>query len=103
MSHSPEMRLMASSTSLKIVRIAFYTVKQLNVVTGFHARDKVNVDISINIGQEQMAAFEYGWPTRFNIIPTKNVTLITSTKKSIKLDGKAVYYTELMYTRVICL
>ena len=54
--------------------------------------DKVNVDISIKIGREQMAAFEYGWPTRLNITLTKNVTSITSTKK-------AVYDTELMYTR----
>ncbi len=71
----------------------------LNVVTGCHATDKVNVDTSIEIGREQMAAFESGWPTRFNITLTKNVTLITSTKKSIKQDGKAVHDTELMYTR----
>ena len=71
----------------------------LNVVTGCHATDNVNVDISIKIGREQMAAFESGWPTRFNITLTKNVTLITSTKKSIKQGGKAVHDTELMYTR----
>ena len=46
-----------------------------------------------------MAAFESGWPTSFNITLTKNVTLITSTKKNINLDGKAVYDTELMYIR----
>ena len=57
------------------------------------------MDISIKIGREQMVAFEFRWPTRFNITLTKNVTLITSTKKSIKQEGKAVYGTELMYTR----
>ena len=29
--------------------------------------------------------------------------MMTSAKKSIKLDGKPVYDTELIYTRVICL
>ena len=50
-----------------------------------------------------MAEFEYGWPTSFNKTPNKNVALMNSTKKSIKLDGKPVYDTELIYTRVICL
>lgn len=50
-----------------------------------------------------MAEFESGWPTSFNKTLTKKVTLMTSTKKSIKLDGRPVYDTELIYTRVICL
>ena len=37
-----------------------------------------------------------------NTLP-KNVALMTSNKKSIELDGKPVYDTELIYTRVICL
>ena len=75
----------------------------LNVVTGLHATDKVNADESIKIGREQMTEFESGWPTSFNKTLTKNVTMMTSAKKSIKLDGKPVYDTELIYTRVICL
>ena len=50
-----------------------------------------------------MAECESGWPTSFNKIPNKNVALMISTKKSIKLDGMPVYDTELTYTRVICL
>ena len=46
---------------------------------------------------------ESGWPTSFNKTPNKNVALMISTKKSIKLDGMPVYDTELIYTRVICL
>ena len=75
----------------------------LNVVTGLHATDKVNADESIKIGPEQMTEFESGRPTSFNKTLTKNVTMMTSAKKSIKLDGKPVYDTELIYTRVICL
>ena len=50
-----------------------------------------------------MTEFESGWPTSFNKTLTKNVTMMTSAKKSIKLEGKPVYDTELIYTRVICL
>ena len=75
----------------------------LNVITGLHATDKVNADESIKIGREQMTEFESGWPTSFNKTLTKNVTMMTSAKKSIKFDGKPVYDTELIYTRVICL
>ena len=50
-----------------------------------------------------MAEFESGLPTSFNKTPNKNVTFMMSTKKSIKLDGKSVYDTELIYTRVICI
>ncbi len=62
----------------------------LNVVTGLHVTDKFNADEYIK--------FESGWPTSFNKTPIKNVTLMISTKKSIKLDGKPVYDTELIYT-----
>ena len=60
-----------------------------NVVTGPHAT--VNEDEYINIGREQMAERESGWPTSFNKTLTKNVALMTSIKKSIKLDEKPVY------------
>ena len=50
-----------------------------------------------------MAEFESGWPTSCNKTPKKNVALMISTKKIIKLDGKPVYDTELIYIRVICL
>ena len=75
----------------------------LNVVTGLHATDKVNADEYIKIGREQMTEFESGWPTSFNKTLNNNVTMMTSAKKSITLDGKPVYDTELIYTRVICL
>ena len=61
------------------------------------------MDESINIGREQMTKSIPGWPHSFNKTLTKNVTFMTSTKKSIKLDGKPLYETELVYTRVICL
>ena len=39
-------------------RLTRKTPRLLNVVTGIDATDKVNVDISIKIGREQMAEFE---------------------------------------------
>lgn len=75
----------------------------LNIVTGLHATEKVNVDESLKIGRQQMIEFESGWPTSFNKTLTNKVTLMPSTKKTIKLNGKPVYDMELIYTRVICL
>ena len=63
----------------------------LDVVTGLHATDKVNADESIKMGLEQMAEFEFGWATIFNMTLTKNAALMTSAKKSIKMDRKSVY------------
>ena len=60
----------------------------LNDITGPHAT--VNVDEDINIGREQMSELESGWPTSFNKTLTNNVALVTSTKNSLKLDGKPV-------------
>ena len=73
----------------------------LNVVTDLHATDKVNANESIKIEREHYGRIESGWPTSFNKTPNKNVALMISTKKSIKLDGKPVYDTELINTRVI--
>ena len=73
----------------------------LNVVAGPHAT--VNEDESINIEREHMSELESGWPTSFNKTLTKNVALMTSTKKSIKLDGKPVYDKELVFTRAMCI
>ena len=70
----------------------------LNVVTGHHAT--VN-DECINIGREQEAVFESGWTTSFSKTLVKYVALMTSTKKGIRLEGKPVYDTKCIYTRVI--
>ena len=61
------------------------------------------MDESVTIGRERMTKIISGRPPSFNKTLTNNVIFMTSTKKSIKLDGKPVYDTELIYTRVICL
>ena len=76
----------------------------LNVVTGLHVTDKVNAVMRMNLSrlnENIMAECESGWPTSFNKTPNKNVALMISTTKSIKLDGMPVYDTEVMYTRVM--
>lgn len=75
----------------------------MNIVTGLHTTRKVNVDNAVEFGKEQMVEFEAGWPKSFNKTLTKKVTTMAVTKKDINLDGKPVYDTELIYTRVICL
>ena len=55
------------------------------------------------LNENIMAECESGRPTSFNKTPNKNVALMISTTKSIKLDGMTVYDTELIYTRVICI
>ena len=75
----------------------------LNIVTGLHTTDKVNVDGALEIGKQQMVEFEAGWPKSFNKTITKKVITMASTRNKINLDGKPLYDTELIYTRVICL
>ena len=75
----------------------------LSIVTGLHTTDKGNVDESVEIGRQQLVEFESGWPKSFNKTLSKKVITMASIKKNIKLDGKQVYDTELVYTRVICL
>ncbi len=65
-----------------------------------HPPDNVNTDESIKIGLEHMAELEI-WMANKTL--NKNLALMTSTNKIIKLDGKPVYDTELIYTRVICI
>ena len=75
----------------------------LNVVTGLHATDQVNA-CGESIKNGHITEFESGWPTSFNKTLTNNVTLMTTTKKDIKLEGKPVHGTDLIFTRVvICL
>lgn len=75
----------------------------VNVVTGSHTAEKVNVDQSVSIGKNQMAEFESGWPESFNKTLSKKVTTMTVTRKNIKVDETPIYETELIYSRVICM
>ena len=59
----------------------------LNIVTGLHTTDKVNVDESVEIGRQQLVEFESGWPKSVNKTLSKKVITMASIKKNIKLDG----------------
>ena len=63
----------------------------LNIVTGLHTTDKVNVDESVEIGRQQLVEFESGWPKSFKKTLSKKVVTMASIKKNIRLDGKQVY------------
>ena len=73
----------------------------LNIANGLVSDNNVNADSSLEIGQQQMAEFESGWPASFHGTLKKKVTTMTSNKKSIKIDGAPVFDTDLIYTRVI--
>ena len=70
-----------------------------NIISGLHTDDKINDDEALEIGKQQMVEFEAEWPKSFN----KKVITMAATTKSITLDEKCVFNTELIYTRIICL
>ena len=76
-------------------------VGMVNIANGLVSSNNVNVDNSLQIGQQQMHEFESGWPASFHGNLKKSVTTMAANKKSIQIDGAPVYDTELIYTRVI--
>ena len=71
----------------------------VNIANGLVSSSNVNVDRSLEIGQQQMRELEMGWPTKFH--GTLKKTITTLAEKSIKIDNTPVYDTEIIYTRVI--
>ena len=72
----------------------------INVVTGRLCPDNVNVDDSVNIGTKQMNEYELHWPESFNKPLTKQVVLMSVSRKQIKIGQVSVYDTSLIYSRV---
>ena len=62
----------------------------LNIVTGLHTTDKVNVDESVEIGRQQLVEFESGWPKSFNKTLSKQVFTMTLIKKNSKMVSKCM-------------
>ena len=54
----------------------------LNIVTGLHTTDKVNVDWSVEIGRQQLVEFESGWTKSFNKTLSKKVITMASIKRT---------------------
>jgi len=73
----------------------------LNIVTGGLCHDRVNVDASVSIGIKQMKEYELHWPESFNKPLTKQVVLMSISRKQIKIGQVAVYDTNLIYSRVL--
>ena len=73
----------------------------VNIANGLVSPNSVNVDNSLEIGHQQMTEFEAGWPDSFHRSLKKNVITMPAIKKSIQIDGRPIYNTELIYTRVI--
>ena len=71
----------------------------LNVITCLHATDNVNAD---EIERENYGRILILMDNKLQQ-DTEQECGIADFKKNIKLDGKSVYDTEMIYTRVICL
>ncbi|KAL8577294.1 hypothetical protein ACOMHN_062803 [Nucella lapillus] len=73
----------------------------VNVANGSLAPSSVNVDKTITIAEEQVAAFEMTLPQGYwNAIP-KRVTTMAMTRKGVKVGPELMYDTELIFSRVI--
>ncbi|KAL8568389.1 hypothetical protein ACOMHN_066414 [Nucella lapillus] len=73
----------------------------VNVANGSLAPSSVNVDKTITITEEQVAAFEMTLPQGYwNAIP-KRVTTMAMTRKGVKVGPELMYDTELIFSRVI--
>ena len=62
----------------------------INIATGLISPPDVNVDKSLELGENQMKKFEDGWSTSFYASPNKTVIAVPDSKKSIKIDNTSV-------------
>ena len=58
----------------------------VNIANGLVSTNNVNVDKTLELGQQQMDEFETGWPSSFHKTLKKNVITIPDAKKSSKLQ-----------------
>ncbi|KAL8593372.1 hypothetical protein ACOMHN_065978 [Nucella lapillus] len=73
----------------------------VNVANGSLAPSSVNVDKTITIAEEQVAAFEMTLPQGYwNAIP-KRVTTMAMSGKGVKVGPELMYDTELIFSRII--
>ena len=75
----------------------------LNIVTGLHTSNKVNVDEALEIGKKQMVEFETGWPKSFHKVLLKKVITMAASKKNITVNEKPLYDIDFICTCAICL
>ena len=75
----------------------------INIVTGKIAPKSVNVDNSVQLGQQLMRTYEEGWPQSFHRPLTKVTTTMSACKKKVNVDGVGVFDTSLIFFRVLCL
>ncbi len=73
-----------------------------NIVTGKVVRDQaVNVDNAYNIGKCQLGKFEDSWPKGFHDTIHKEVLTMATKQKNIKVAGKEIYDTGVIYAQVM--
>ena len=75
----------------------------VNIVTGRIASSSVNVDRSVELGEQLMKGYEDGWPESFHKALTRPVATMAEQSKRVSINGVPVCDPSLIYSRVLCL
>lgn len=75
----------------------------VNIVTGRISPASVNVDESVQLGDQLMKSYEEGWPQSFNKPLTKPTVTMSGPKKRVSVGDVVVFDTLLIFSRVLCL
>ena len=68
---------------------------------GLIAPSRVNVELAVEIGKQQMASFKKSLPSGFHEPISKRVVTMNAVKKCVIVRGNKVYNTNLIYARVL--
>ncbi len=73
----------------------------MNIVSGQIGTDKVNVDDAVEIGMQQMTAYESSLPEGFGSPLTNKVVTMSASKKAVKCGSGQIFDTQLIYSRLM--
>ena len=76
----------------------------VNVSTGYITKDNaVNVEKAVELGCQQIKSFVKGLPSSFHKAIPKQVRLLKSQKKGVRVGDVEIFNTEAIYARIMCL
>ena len=75
----------------------------INIVTGRISPGLVNVDNSVQLGEQLMKSYEQGWPQSFHKTLKKPTVTMSVSRKQVHVGDVGTFDTSLIYSRVMCL
>ena len=75
----------------------------INIITGRLSPASVNVDDSIQLGEQLMRSYEDGWPQSFHKPLSKPTVTMSISRKKVTVGDVRVFDTSLIFSRVLCL